>query len=80
MKISSEKNPLPGRYISYRNPSNEEHTRMIETWAREREQENGKAVDSGRVVEEEPSEPENDDVANMPDISMGDGDVNEIVE
>ena len=80
MKISSEKNPLPGRYISYRNPSKEEHARLIETWARERKQKNGKAIDSGRVVEEDPSKSENDDVAHMPDIAIGDGDVKEIVE
>ena len=80
MKISSEKNPLPGRYISYRNPSEEEHAKLIETWARETEQKNGKAMDSGRVVEEEPLKSENDDVAHMPDIVMGDGDVNEIIE
>ncbi|KAH8171016.1 heterokaryon incompatibility protein (HET) domain-containing protein [Sarocladium implicatum] len=29
MKISSEKNPLPGRYIAYRNPSDEEFAQMV---------------------------------------------------
>ena len=53
---------------------------MIETWIREREQENGKATDSGRFVEEDPSKSENDDVAHMPDIAIGDGDVRELVE
>jgi hypothetical protein len=80
MKISSEKNPLPGRYISYRNLLKEEHARLIEIWARERDEENGKAIDSGRVVEEEPSKSEREDIAHMPDVAMGDGDVNEIVE
>ena len=76
MKISSEKNPLPGRYISYRNPSKEE----IETWSRERDEGNGKAIDSGRVVEEGPSKSGSEDIAHMPDDAMGDGDVNKIVE
>jgi hypothetical protein len=70
MTISSEKNPLPGHYTSYRNTSDEECARLIETWAREWEQENGKAMDSGSVVEEELSESGNDDVAHMPDILM----------
>jgi hypothetical protein len=80
MKISSEKNPLPGRYISYRNPSKEEHARLIETWARERDEGNDKAIDSGRVIEEEPSKSESEDIAHMTGVAMGDGDVNEIVE
>ncbi|KAH7325663.1 heterokaryon incompatibility protein-domain-containing protein [Stachybotrys elegans] len=61
MKISSEKNPLPGRYISYRNASEEDHAKMIATWAREREQKEVKSIESSRVGEEELSQPEDKD-------------------
>ncbi|KIW99047.1 uncharacterized protein Z519_00710 [Cladophialophora bantiana CBS 173.52] len=73
MKISSEKNPLPGRYISYRNPSKEEHARLLETLAREREQD--RAMDSGGVViDEDLLGSEDELVAHMPGIVTGDGD------
>jgi hypothetical protein len=79
MKISSEKNPLPGRYASYKTPSDEEHALLMETLARERE-EYDRAMDSDSVVEEEPSGSENEDVAHMSDVVIGDENVNEIVE
>ena len=72
MKISSEKNPLPGRYVSYRNPSKEEHAKMLETWSREREEKSDEMSDSERIVEEEPLNLEADESNQVPKNAIGD--------
>ncbi|KAK0388421.1 hypothetical protein NLU13_4665 [Sarocladium strictum] len=66
-KISSEKNPLPGRYTSYRNPSKEEWAKMIETWDQERGEEKGKGVESARAIENGSPRPDHREVVDVTD-------------
>lgn len=74
---SSEKNPLPSHYNLYHRTSEEEIARIAKMWDRETVRENREAVNLGSVVEEEPSKFENGDVIPVPDIAMGDGNVDE---
>jgi hypothetical protein len=53
MKISSERNPLPGRYTEYRNPSKDEYAKMMETLVQEEGLKDDRSIVSSRVVEEE---------------------------
>lgn len=66
-KISSEKNPLPGRYTSYRNPSKEEWAKMIETWDQERGEEKGKGVESARGIQNGSPRPDHREVVDVTD-------------
>ena len=56
--ISSEKNPLPGRYIAFRHPSKEEMQKMLERWGKNKEQSTDGEKQETRIVEEEMSSAE----------------------
>jgi len=60
--VSSDKNPLPGRYTYYRTLNAEDSRAWFSVWEKEQEERNGE--NSRRVVEQGPTNPVDDDCHN----------------